>query len=230
MQPVQAIDFGPYLTNLGTKKKDKLTCTGGEAFYASAKNDILTNASFTVDEPNAPGGYLTYPSVMSGGAGNDTYQFKSDGWAFIADGGGGKDTVSFPRTSPFHPDYWYDDVIVNTVLINDRDLLISTTSLTDGGRANGIILADPFGKYSKANKIEKVKFGKRSRSFKKFYKNLQKAAGSKKEWGDYYTFSTSTYEELAAAGALDLSAFDDLSQLESGAYLDIAPYNNSLAI
>ena len=66
MQPVQAIDFGPYLTNLGTKKKDKLTCTGGEAFYASAKNDILTNASFTVDEPNAPGGYLTYPSVMSG--------------------------------------------------------------------------------------------------------------------------------------------------------------------
>ena len=167
---------------------------------------------------------------MSGGAGNDSYEFKDDGWGFIADGGGGKDTVSFPKKSPFNPKLWYDDTIVNMVLINDRDVLLSTTSLTDGGRANGIIFADPFGQVDKANQIEKVKFGNKKYSFKKLYKNLKKAAESKKEWGDYFTFSTSTYQELSEAGALNLSAFDDLSQLESGAYLDIAIHNNSLAI
>ena len=227
---MQPINFGPYVTNLGTRKKDKLTCTGGEGFYAGAKNDILTNASFTVDEPNAPGGYLTYPSVMSGGAGNDSYRFKSDGWGFIADGGGGKDTVSFPKKSPFNPKLWYEDTIVNTVLINDRDVLLSTTSLTDGGRANGVIFADPFGQVDKANRIEKVKFGNKKYSFKKLYKNLKNASKSKKEWGDYFTFSTSTFQELAEAGALNLSGFNDLSQLESGAYLDIAVYNNSLVV
>ena len=224
------IDFGPYISNLGTKKKDKLNCMGGEGFYAGGKNDILTNASFTIDDPLAPGGYATYPSVMSGGAGNDSYEFKDDGWGFIADGGGGKDTVSFPKKSPFNPKLWYDDTIVNMVLINDRDVLLSTTSLTDGGRANGIIFADPFGQVDKANQIEKVKFGNKKYSFKKLYKNLKKAAESKKEWGDYFTFSTSTFQELSESGALNLSAFDDLSQLESGAYLDIAIYNNSLAV
>ena len=224
------IDFGPYISNLGTKKKDKLNCMGGEGFYAGGKNDILTNASFTIDDPLAPGGYATYPSVMSGGAGNDSYEFKDDGWGFIADGGGGKDTVSFPKKSPFNPKLWYDDTIVSMVLINDRDVLLSTTSLTDGGRANGIIFADPFGQVDKANQIEKVKFGNKKYSFKKLYKNLKKAAESKKEWGDYFTFSTSTFQELSESGALNLSAFDDLSQLESGAYLDIAIYNNSLAV
>ena len=226
---MQPIDFGPYTTQLGTKKKDKLNCAGGQGFYTGGGNDILTNASFTADDPKAPGGYSTYPSVMSGGKGNDTYKFKTDGWAFIADGGGGKDTVSFPKKSPFNPKLWYDDTIVSMVLINDRDVLLSTTSLTDGGRANGIIFADPFGQYNKANQIEKVKFGNKKYSFKRLYKSQIKSAESKK-WGDYYTFSTSTFQELSEAGALNLSAFDDLSQLESGAYLDIAIHNNSLAI
>jgi len=226
----QPIDFGPYTSNLGTKKKDKMTCSGGEGFYAGDKNDILTNASFTVSDASFPGGYATYPSVMSGGAGNDTYEFKTDGWAFIADGGGGKDTVSFSKKSPFNPKFWYDDIIVSTVLINNRDVLLSTTSLSDGGRANGIGFGDPFGKYNKANALEKVRFGKKTYSFKKFYKRLQKAAESKEEWGNNFTFDTLTYKEVGESGALDLSAFDDLSQLESGAYLEIAPYNNSLAI
>jgi hypothetical protein len=226
---MQPIDFGPYTTNLGTKKKDKLNCAGGQGFYTGGGNDILTNASFTIDDPKEPGGYSTYPSVMSGGAGNDSYQFKSDGWAFIADGGGGKDTVSFPKKSPFNPKLWYDDTIMSMVLVNDRDVLLSTTSLTDGGRANGIIFADPFGQYNKANKIEKVKFGNKKYSFKGLYKSQIKTAKSKK-WGDYYTFSKSTFQELSEAGALDLSAFDDLWRLESGGYLDIAIHNNSLAI
>ena len=228
---LQPIDFGPYATNLGTKKRDKLNCTGGQGFYTGGKNDTLTNASFTSDEPNAPGGYTTYPSVMSGGKGNDIYKFPTDGWSFVADGGGGKDTVQFRSNSPFNPDIWYEDVVVSTVLINDRDVLISTTSLTDGGRANGIIFADPFGKHNKGNKIENVKFGKKNYSFKKFFKKMEKSANSKKEWGDNFTFNESSYEELGQTGALNLSGFEnDMSQLETGAYLDIAPFNNSLAI
>ena len=222
------INFGPYTTNLGTKKKDKLNCTGGQGFYTGGGNDILTNASFTEDNPKAPGGYSTYPSVMSGGNGNDTYKFKTDGWAFLADGGGGKDTVSFGKDSALNPKFWYEDIVVNSVLINNRDVLISTTDLTNGGRANGIVFADAFGKYNKANKIEKVKFGKTNYSFKKFFNKLKKSAASNKEWGDNYTFSTATFEELDKTGALNLSAFSDISQLESGAYLDIATYNNSL--
>ena len=226
---MQPIDFGPYTTNLGTKKREVWNCQGGQGFYTGRGRDILTNASFTTDDPKAPGGYTTYPSVMSGGRGNDRYEFKSDGWAFLADGGGGKDTVSLPKKSPFNPKLWDNDTIVNMVLINDRDVLLSTTSLIDGGRANGIIFADPFGQYNKANRIEQVKFGNKKYKFKNLYQNQIKTAKSKK-WGDYYTFSTSTYQELSEAGALNLSAFDDLSQLESGAYLDIAIHNNSLAV
>ena len=226
---MQPIDFGPYTTNLATKKKDKLNCAGGQGFYTGGGNDILTNASFTADDPTAPGGYVTYPSVMSGGSGNDVYKFTSDGWGFIADGGGGKDTVSFPKKSPLNPKLWYDDTIVNMVLINDRDVLLSTTSLTDGGRATGIIFADAFGQYNKANQIEKVKFGNKKYSFKKLYKDHIKTAKSKK-WGDYYTFSSATFQELSEAGVLNLSGFDDLSQLESGAYLDLAIYNNGLVV
>lgn len=58
---MQPIDFGPYTTNLGTKRKDKLNCTGGQGFYTGEGKDILTNASFTADDPKAPGGYSTYP-------------------------------------------------------------------------------------------------------------------------------------------------------------------------
>ena len=226
---MQPIDFGPYTTNLGTKKREVWNCPGGQGFYTGRGRDILTNASFTTDDPKAPGGYTTYPSVMSGGKGNDRYEFKSDGWAFLADGGGGKDTVSLTKKSPFNPKLWDNDTIVNMVLINNRDVLLSTTSLMDGGRANGIIFADPFGRYNKANRIEQVKFGNKKYKFKNLYQNQIKTAKSKK-WGDYYTFSTSTYQELSEAGALNLDAFDDLSQLESGAYLDIAIHNNSLAI
>ena len=227
---MQPIDFGPYTTNLGRKKKDKLNCAGAQGFYTGGGNDILTNASFTADDPKAPGGYSTYPSVMSGGKGNDTYKFKTDGWAFIADGGGGKDTVSFGKNHAFNPKFWYPDIVINSALINNRDVLLSTTDLTNGGRPMGIIFADAFGKYNKANKIEKVRFGKTNYSFKKLFNKLKKSAASTKEWGDNYTFSTATFEELGKAGALNLSAFSDISQLESGAYLDIATYNNSLIV
>ena len=227
---MQPIDFGPYTTNLGRKKKDKLNCAGAQGFYTGGGNDILTNASFTADDPKAPGGYTTYPSVMSGGKGNDTYKFKTDGWAFIADGGGGKDTVSFGKDSALNPKLWHPDILVNNVLINNRDVLISTTDLTNGGRANGIVFADAFGKYNKANKIEKVRFGKTNYSFKTFFNKLKKSAASNKEWGENYTFGTATFEELGKSGALNLSAFSDISQLESGAYLDIATYNNSLIV
>ena len=176
------------------------------------------------------GGYTTYPSVMSGGKGNDTYKFKTDGWAFIADGGGGKDTVSFGKDSALNPKLWHPDIVINSVLINNRDVLISTTDLTNGGRANGIVFADAFGKYNKANKIEKVRFGKTNYSLKTFFNKLKKSAASNKEWGGNYTFGTATFEELGKSGALNLSAFSDISQLESGAYLDIATYNNSLIV
>ena len=92
---------------------------------------------------------------MSGGASNDTYEFKTDSWAFIADSGGGKDTISFSRKSPFNPKFWYDDIIVSTVLINNLEVLLSATSLSGGGQANGIDFGDPFGKFNEANTLEK---------------------------------------------------------------------------
>ena len=96
------------------------------------------------------------------------------------------------------------------VLMNDRDVLLSTTSLTDGGWANGIIFADPFDQHDKANQIKK---------------NLQQ---KRKNWGKFFIFSTSTFQELSETGALDLYDFVDHSQLESNTYLDIATNNNRL--
>ena len=85
------MDFGPYESKLGTSKKDKVICEGGTGFYTGGKNDTLINASIRVDTPEASGGFTTFPSVMSGGFGNDVYSFKDNdtSWGFIADGGGG---------------------------------------------------------------------------------------------------------------------------------------------
>ena len=75
-----------------------------------------------------------------------------------------------------------------------------------------------------------MKFGKTNYSFKKFFNKLKKSANSSQEWGDNYTYDPATFEELGKTGALNLSAFSDISQLESGAYLDVAIYNNSLVV
>ena len=75
-----------------------------------------------------------------------------------------------------------------------------------------------------------MRFEKTNYSFKTFFNKLKKSAASNKEWGENYTFDRATFEELGKSGALNLSAFSDISQLESGAYLDIATYNNSLIV
>jgi len=227
---MEGFQFGPYPTFMGRPKKDKVEVAGGTAFYAGKGKDVLTSGSFPEYGDDFPGGYLVYPAVMSGGRGNDTYRFESDlfEWGFIADGGGGKDTVKFSKESPFNPCCYDELTRVDTVLINKRDVLVISTDLNDGGRSNGVIFSDPFGRLDKANKIEKVKFGNKKYKFKKFYKSLKKAPNSGNDYSELFSFSESTFSELGAAGILNLEGIDDLTTLDDGSYLGIAAYNNNL--
>ena len=227
---MEGLQFGPYPTTLGTPKKDKAYVAEATGFYAGSGNDILTCGSLPIYDDEFPGGYLVNPVVMSGGAGNDTYKFETDlyEWGFIADAGGGKDIVSFSAGSPFNPKYYSELTRVDTVLINDRDLLVISTELDDGGRSNGVIFADPFGRLDKANTIEKVKFGGKKYKFNKFFKSLKKATKPKNDYSDLFSFSESTYSELGAAGILNLQGIEDLTSLDDGSYIGIAAFNNSL--
>jgi len=227
---MEGFQFGPYPTFLGRPKRDRVEVAGGTGFYAGKGKDVLISRSYPVYGDDLPGGYSVYPVVMSGGRGNDTYKFEADlfEWGFIADAGGGKDTVKFSYGSPFNPCCYDDLTRVDTVLINNRDVLVISTDLYDGGRSNGVIFSDPFGRLDKANKIEKVKFGNEKYKFKKFYKSLKKAAKPENYYSDLFSFSKSTYSELGAAGILNLQGIDDLTTLDDGSYLGIAAYNNSL--
>ena len=227
---MEGFQFGPYPTFLGTPKKNKEEVAGGTAFYAGKGKDVLISGSYPVYGDDFPGGYLVAPVVMSGGRGNDTYKFEVDlfEWGFIADAGGGKDTVKFSYGSPFNPCCYSELYRVDTVLINNRDVLVISTDLYDGGRSNGVIFSDPFGRLDKANKIEKVKFGNKKYKFKKFYKSLKKAPNSGNDYSELFSFSESTFSELGAAGILNLEGIDDLTTLDDGSYLGIAAYNNSL--
>ena len=71
------------------------------------------------------------------------------------------------------------------VLMNDRDVLLSTTSLTDGGRANGIIFADPFGQHDKANQIEKIKFDTKNKASQALQK-IKKICNKKERMGQVF--------------------------------------------
>ena len=224
------MQFGPYPTFLGRPKKNKVTVEAGTGFYAGGGKDVLTCGSIRLDTEGAPGGFTVLPVVMSGGAGNDTYKFRTDQyeWAFINDAGGGKDTITFNKLHPFHPDYYDLGTRIDTIMINNRDVLMTSTDLENGGRTNGVIFSDPFGKLSKNNKLEKVKFGKKSFSFKKFYKSMKKSSKSNQEYGDLYNFSEATYSQLGSAGVLDIEVIDDLTSLDDGSYIGIASDNNSL--
>lgn len=227
---MEGLQFGPYPTTLGTPKKDREFVSEGTGFYAGSGKDILTCGSMPIFGDDFPGGFLVNPVVMSGGLGKDTYKFEADAyeWAFIADAGGGKDMITFQDTHPFNPRFYDETIQIDTVLINDRDVLIVSTDLTDGGRTNGIVFSDPFGRLDKGNKLEKVKFGNKKYKFKKFYNSFIKAANSGEEYGELYSFSESTYSQLGAAGILNLQGIDDPSTLDDGSYLGIATYNNSL--
>ena len=227
---MEGFQFGPYPTELGTPGRDKAYVAEATGFYAGSGNDVLTSGSMPVYGDDFPGGYLVNPVVMSGGAGKDTYKFEAETfeWGFIADAGGGKDIVKFTKGSPFNPCCYNEMTRVDTVLINDRDLLVISTDLQDGGRSNGIIFSDPFGRLDKANAIEKVKFGTKKYKFKKFFKSLKKASNPNNDLSDLFSFSESTYSELGAAGILNLQGIDDLTTLDDGSYIEIAAYNNSL--
>ena len=227
---MEAFQFGPYPTTLGSPKKDREFVSEGTAFYAGSGKDILTSGSMPIFGDDFPGGFLVNPVVMSGGLGKDTYKFEADAfeWAFIADAGGGKDVITFQDTHPFNPEYYDETIQIDTVLINKRDVLVISTDLTDGGRTNGIIFSDPFGRLDKSNKLEKVKFGNNNYKFKKFYKSLVRASKSDEDYGQLYNFSKSTYSELGAAGVLNLQGIDDLSTLDDGSYIGIATFNNSI--
>ena len=224
------MQFGPYPTFLGRPKKNKVTVEAGTGFYAGGGKDVLTCGSIRMDTEGAPGGFTVMPVVMSGGAGNDTYKFGTDQyeWGFISDAQGGKDSITFKKSHPFHPNYYDLGIRIDTILINNRDVLMTSTDLENGGRTNGVIFSDPFGKLSKNNKLEKVKFGKKSFSFKKFYKSMKKSSQSNQEYGDLYNFSEATYSQLGSAGVLDIEVIDDLTSLDDGSYIGIASYNNSL--
>ena len=226
---MEGFQFGPYLTELGTPGKDKAYVSEATGFYAGSGNDVLTSGSMPVYGEGFPGGYLVNPVVMSGGAGKDTYKFEADTfeWGFIADAGGGKDIVKFTESSPFNPCCYSEITRVDTVLINNRDLLVISTDLEDGGRSNGVIFSDPFGRLDKANAIEKVKFGNEKYKFKKFFKSLKQAAKPESGISDLFSYSKSTYSELGAAGILNLQGIDDLTTLDDGSYIEIAAYNNS---
>jgi hypothetical protein len=230
MSQQASMQFGPWQTFLGKPKKDKVTVEAGTGFYTGAQKDVLTCGSLPVDTEGAPGGFLVTPVVMSGGAGNDTYKFGSDQyeWAFISDAGGGKDTIKFNQSQPFHPDYYDLGIRIDTILINKRDVLMISTDLADGGRTNGIVFADPFGRLSKDNKLEKVKFGKKSFSFKKFFNSMKKSSKSNQEYSEIYSFSEATYSQLGSAGVLNIEGIDDLTSLDDGSYIGIASYNNAL--
>ena len=230
MSQKSSLQFGPYPTSLGSPKKDKTNVEAGTGFYAGDQKDILTCGSIRLDVDDAPGGYMVLPAVMSGGAGNDIYKFKADRyeWAFINDAGAGKDTIAFKKSHPFHPDYYDLGIQIDTVLINKRDVLMISTDLDDGGRSNGIVFSDPFGRLGESNKLEKVKFGKKSFSFKKFFNSMKKSSKSKQEYGELYNFSEATYSQLGSAGILDLQGIDDLSSLDNGSYIQIATHNNAL--
>ena len=230
MNQQESMQFGPYPTFLGRPKKDNVTVEAGTGFYAGSGKDVLTCGSIRMDTDGAPGGFTVMPVVMSGGAGNDTYKFKTDQyeWAFISDTGSGKDTIIFNKSHPFHPDYYDLGTRIDTILINNRDVLMISTDLKEGGRTNGAIYSDPFGKISKDNKLEKVKFGKKSFSFKKFFNSMKKASKSKQEYGQVYNYSEATYSQLGSAGVLNLEGIDDLTSLDDGSYIGIASYNNTL--
>ena len=224
------IPFGLYPSRLGTPEQDQEYVREATGFYAGGGDDVLISGSMPVDTADAPGGYLVNPVVMSGGIGRDTYLFESDlyEWAFISDAGGGRDTITFEASHPFNPAFYDDDIRIDAVLINKRDVLITSTSLVDGGRSNGLIFADPFGKLSKDNKLEKVQFGDESTSFRRFFKSIKKAAKAKDSYSDLYSYSKASYSQLGEAGVLNLSGFEETSGLDDGSYIDIATFNNSL--
>lgn len=126
---------------MGTPKKDKVYVAEATGFHAGSGNDELTSGSFPVYGEDFPCGYLVNPVVMPGGAGKDTYKFETDmfEWGFTADAGGGKDIVKFSEGSPFNPCCYSELTRVDTVLINNRDVLVISTDLEDGGRSNGVI-------------------------------------------------------------------------------------------
>lgn len=222
------MQFGPFVTELGTRRRDRKTVQGGAAFYAGPGKDILTEGSYQVEDPSFPGGVSTMSLVMSGGSGNDTYKFNKEGWAFIADSGGGKDTVKFKRSSTLNPKFYDPNTAISTILINKRDVLVVATDLETGVRMTGIVFKDPFGKLDKNNKIEKVHFGKKKYSFSKFYKSLRRAASNTTDdYGELYSFSKSTYAELGASGLLNLEGIPT-EALDNGSVLGIPSYNNSL--
>ena len=60
---MEALDFGPYKSTLGTPKNDKQVVEGGFGFYAGAGKDVLTNGSYQIESESALGGISTIPSV-----------------------------------------------------------------------------------------------------------------------------------------------------------------------
>ena len=223
---MEALDFGPYQSLLGTPKKDTPRVEGATGFYAGAGKDILTNGSFQIESETAPGGFQTVASVLSGGSGNDKYDFLTDQeWGFVADAGGGKDTIQFSKSSVLNPKNEYVDSAISTILINDRDVMLATTNFETGARELGIVLSDPFGTLAPPeNKLENIKFGKkktRSRSSTGVCRTAKKLP-------DFYPFDTATFPDLGDAGVLNLTEFPDTNVLKSGDYIQITVMNNSM--
>ena len=190
------VKIGDYELIAGTSRKDSLTGFGRQAVFGGAGNDRLTGYPVTSND-----GLWQIPPILSGGKGNDTYDVVTGAWNIIADLGGGKDTIN-TRMSINN---------VSFALVNGRDVLAS-----DGGTA--ILIIDPLGLENPNNKIEKVKFGKKSYSTQKLY-NM--AINSDEFLGNV------TYSDLQAAGYLNLG-LSGLDPLAINDYIQAARVNDSL--
>ena len=104
--------------------------------------------------------------------------------------------------------------------------MVTTTNLDTGVRDFGVIFSDPFGTLAPENKLEKVKFGKKKYTFRKFVKSLAKKAES----SELHSYEMATFSDLGDAGLLNLTGFPDTDVLDSGEYIQIALVNNSLVV
>lgn len=138
--------LGDYKLIAGSSASDNLDVTGKEAAFGGPGNDTLNGYS-----PFISG--LKQIPILSGGAGNDTYNISSGGFSVVADIGGGDDVInaSFVRLSG-----------LSFGVVNGNDLYA-----TDG--FTSVLLIDPLGSERHGNKIEKVIFGEGSYTASQLY-------------------------------------------------------------
>jgi hypothetical protein len=194
-----SISIGSFQTVLGTSKKDRITGLGGQVVFTGKGKDLLTGLSAISAD-----GEWTIPSILSGGADNDTYNISQGGFTIVIDAGGGRDTVIASSMNINNVEFYR---------INQRDIWA-----TDGNTS--VILIDPQGIEGAANRIENFKIG--NKKFK-LSKLIQLASSSDAFGGDY------TYQQLGSSGSINFESAG-LDPLQINNYIQAAIQNNALLV